>query len=93
MAYHIIALDKAIGVFPVVIRCIIHRLLSKLLLLVTGTNSTEACNNINLCSILGSSIELYIHATLLYYRKTRFPLPAYQALLARLAASDEGGVG
>ena len=42
----------------VVVGIIIHQILSKCVLLVTGTTETEACGNLNLCAGLGLYINV-----------------------------------
>ena len=57
MACHLIDLNKAPGVLPVVIGEIIRRLLEKLVLKVTGESATEVCRNLQLCAGLQVGIE------------------------------------
>ena len=67
MAYLLIYLYKAPRVLPLGIVEIIHRLLSKCILLVTGATEIDTCGNLNLCSVLGSVIKGDLHATLVKY--------------------------
>ena len=86
MACFLVGLDKAPGVCPVVIGEIICRLLSKCVLLVTGSIAIEEHDNLNLCSGSVEGIEGAVHATLVNYSKAQCPLKSYQVLLDWLSA-------
>ena len=82
MEFRIVSLDKSPGFWPVSIRDIIRRLLSKSVLLLTCAMEKDAWSNLNLFYVLGSGIEGAVHTTLSYYIKTWWPLAADQALLS-----------
>ena len=76
MKFRLVDLDKAPRVYPVVIGDIICQLLATV-----GATETEACDNLNLCYILESVIEGYIHTNLDEYINSLCPSAEYQALL------------
>ena len=70
MACHLVYLDKAPGVLPVIIGEIIRRLLTKCFLLVTVTTATDTYSNPKLCDGSVSGKEgASVHATLENYIK------------------------
>lgn len=62
MSSRLVALDKCPGVRPIGIGECLRRILSKCMILVTGSEVTEACAQSQLCSGLSSGIEGAIHA-------------------------------
>ena len=86
MACHLIDLNKAPGVLPVVIGEIIRRLPAKCVLLITGATTIDFCGNLTLCYVLGSRIEGDLHINLEKYSKDQCLPAANHALLPGVAA-------
>ena len=70
MTCHLVATDNTPGVIPVVIEYIIHHLLAKSFLLVTGYMAIEACGKLNLCAVLEVYTKASINYTLEEYSKS-----------------------
>jgi uncharacterized C2H2 Zn-finger protein len=73
MSSRLVALDKCPGVRPIGIGECLRRIISKCMILATGSEVTEACGQSQLCSGLSSGIEGAIHAMNNLYQDKCYP--------------------
>ena len=90
MTCHLVALDKAPGVFPEGIVDITRFLLFTCVLLITDATEKEACGNLNLCAGLGVYIQGYIKSNMAKYIKYQYLPATDQALLDGGASRKKG---